>query len=247
MRKFVIYKKMKRMKKITLFSALVLSVSAFAQTTDFKLPAEIKFDKNVVQKVSDKKDGTLSYYFTSNGDYAAMKPESKDNSMIIYTKEGNMMIVSEKEKSIIVMNMKAFMNKARDFAKDNRYSKDSARTKSSFKKTGNTKTICGYPAEEYEVTNEKGKTDIWFAKVDFNSALPMSMGLAKGPGSRGALPGNDIGDIPELGKGLFMAEMEKNDKKVIETMSITKTDYSFSTAGYTVRNMGEMMKGAYNQ
>lgn len=235
------------MKKITLFPTLLLSISVFAQNTAFKLPAEIKFDKNVVQKISDKKESTLSYYFTGNGDYAALKPELKDNSLIIYTKEGNMLIVNEKEKTIIVMNMKAFLNKAKDFAKDNRYTKDSATAKSSFKKTGKTKTICGYPAEEYEVTNEKGKMNMWFAKVDFNSALAMLMGLAKGPGAKGAMPGSDFGDIPGLGNGFFMAEMEKNDKKVIETLSITKTDYSFSTAGYTVRDMSEMMKGAYNQ
>jgi hypothetical protein len=238
---------MKLMKKITLFSLLLVSISVFAQNTAFKVPAEIKFDKNVIQKVSDKKEGTLSYYFTSNGDYAAIKMDAKDNGLIIYTKEGNMMMVSEKEKTIMVMNMKVFMNKAKDYAKDNHYTKDSATAKSSFKKTGNTKTICGYPAEEYEVTNEKGKTNVWFAKVDFNSALAMSMGLAKGPGTKGAVPGSELGDIPGLGKGLFMAEMEKNDKKVIETLSITKTDYSFSSSGYTVRDMSDMMKGAYNQ
>jgi hypothetical protein len=235
------------MKKITLFSALVLSISAFSQTTTFKMPAEIKFDKNVIQKINDKKDGTLSYYFTSNGDYAAMKPDSKDGSLIIYTKEGNMLIVSEKEKAIIVMNMKGFLDKAKDYAKDKNYTKDSAASKTSFKKTGNTKTICGYTAEEYEITSEKGKMNVWYAKVDFDSALLLSMRAAKGPGAKSPSSGNDLENIPGVGKNLFMAEMEKNDKKVIETISIKKTDYSFSSVGYTVRDMSEMMKGAYNQ
>ncbi|MES1224004.1 MAG: DUF4412 domain-containing protein [Bacteroidota bacterium] len=235
------------MKKITLFSALLISFSAFAQNTAFKLPAEIKFDKNVVQKVNDKKEGTLSYYFTTNGDYAALKPDNKEGSLILYSKEGNMMIVSEKEKSIIVMNMKAFMNKAKDMTKDRQYSKDSSASKSNFKKTGNTKTICGYAAEEYEITNEKGKMNIWYIKADFDSALALSMGMGKGPAGRNPMPNGDLENIPGIGKNFFMAEMEKNDKKVIETISITKTDYTFSSAGYTIRDMSDMMKGNYNQ
>jgi hypothetical protein len=238
---------MKLMKKMTLFSILFVSISAFAQNTAFKMPAEIKFDKTVVQKIEDKKTATLSYYFTANGDYAAMKPDNKEGTLIIYTKEGNMLIVSEKEKTIIVMNMKGFLNKAKDYVRDKNYTKDSAASKTSFKKTGNTKTICGYPAEEYEITSEKGKMNVWYAKVDFDSALALSMGMARGPGMKSPSPGTDLEGIPGVGKNLFMAEMEKNDKKIIETVSITKTDFSFSSGGYTVRDMSEMMKGPYNQ
>jgi len=226
---------------------MLLSFSVFAQNTAFKMPAEIKFDKNVVQKIEDKKTNTLSYYFTANGDYAALKPDSKEGALIIYTKEGNMLMVNEKEKSIMVMNMKAFLTKAKDYVKDKNYTKDSAASKTSFKKTGNTKTICGYPAEEYEITNEKGKMNIWYIKADFDSALVLSMGMTKGPGAKGPTPGNDFENVPGIGKNFFMAEMYKNDKKVIETTSITKTDYSFSSAGYTVRDMSDMMKGVYNQ
>jgi hypothetical protein len=73
------------------------------------------------------------------------------------------------------------------------------------------------------------------------------MGLGKVPAAKNAMPGNDFENIPGVGKNFFMAEMEKNDKKVIETVSITKTDYTFSSAGYTVRDMSDMMKGIYNQ
>lgn len=235
------------MKKITLFSALLISICTFAQNTAFKMPAEIKFDKTVVQKIEDKKTATLTYYFTANGDYAAMKPDNKDGSLIIYTKEGNMLIVSEKEKSIIMMNMRGFLNKAKDYAKDHHNTKDSTAAKTNIKKTGNTKTICGYPAEEYEINSEKGKMNVWYAKVDFDSALALSMGMGKGPGAKSPSPGTDLENIPGIGKNLFMAEMEKNDKKMIETISITKTDYSFSSAGYKIQDMSDMLKGAYNQ
>jgi len=232
---------------------LLLPVASFAQSTPFKMPAEIKFDKNVVQKMDGEKNGTLSYYFTTNGDYAALKPDNKEGSLIIYTKEGNMLVVNDKEKSIIVMNMKKFITDAaravKDMPKDKNVHKDSSAAKTNFRKTGNTKTICGYPAEEYEITSEKGKMNIWYLKADFDSALLLSMGMGKGagPGPGSSAGGNDLSNIPGIGKNFFMAEMYKNDKKVIETTSITKTDYSFSSAGYTVRDMSDMMKGVYNQ
>lgn len=225
---------------------MLLPIAVFAQSTPFKMPAEIKFDKNVVQKMDGEKNGTLSYYFTTNGDYAALKPDNKEGALIIYTKEGNMLIVSEKEKSIMVMNMKGFINRAKETAKDKNYTKDSATSKANFRKTGNTKTICGYPAEEYEITNEKEKMNIWYLKADFDSALALSMGMGKGPGPGSSAGKNDLSDIPGIGKNFFMAEMEKNDKKVIETVSISKTDYIFSSAGYAVHDMSDMMKGKYN-
>jgi hypothetical protein len=242
------------MKKIILSGMLILPVCLFAQnSTPFKMPAEIKFDKNVVQKMDGEKNGTLSYYFTTNGDYAALKPDSKEGALIIYTKEGNMLIVSDKEKSIIVMNMKKFVTDAAAKAKEMNIDKtspkkDSTGAKSNFRKTGNTKTICGYPAEEYEITSEKGKMNIWYLKADFDSALLLSMGMGKGAGAgpRSSAGGNDLSNIPGIGKNFFMAEMEKNDKKVIETVSITKTDFTFSSTGYTVRDLSDMMKGKYN-
>ena len=234
------------MKKIILACVMLLPIAVFAQSTPFKMPAEIKFDKNVVQKMNAEKNGTLSYYFTTNGDYAALKPDNKEGSLIIYTKEGNMLIVSEKEKMIMVMNMKGFVNKAKEMGADKKYTKDSATSKTNFRKTGNTKTICGYPAEEYEITNEKGKMNIWYLKADFDSALALSMGLSKRPTPGSSAGGGDLSNIPGIGKNFFMAEMEKNDKKVIETISISKTDFTFSSAGYTVRDMSDMMKGKYN-
>jgi hypothetical protein len=230
---------------------ILLSISAFSQnSTPFKMPAEIKFDKNVIQKMEGEKSGTLSYYFTTNGDYAALKPDSKEGSLIIYTKEGNMLIVNDKEKTIIVMNMRKFLNDAanavKDMPKDKNIHKDSAGTKPNFRKTGNSKTICGYPAEEYEITSEKGKMNIWYLKADFDSALLLSMGMGKGPGPKSSAGGNELSNIPGIGKNFFMAEMEKNDKKVIETVSISKTDFSFSSVGYTVRDMSDLMKGKYN-
>ncbi|MGC4037400.1 MAG: DUF4412 domain-containing protein [Chitinophagaceae bacterium] len=230
------------MKRIILFACLLAAMPAFAQSSDFKMPSEIKFERTAVQKITDKKTTMLTYYFTVNGDYAALKPEAKDNTMIIYTKEGNMLIVSEKEKTIVVMNMKGILNMAKEIA-ENHASKDSLKEKASSRKTGNTKSISGYTAEEYEVTTEKGKMNLWYAKVDFNSVLAMTMGMMKGPGGKSAYPGQDLGDLPTPDKGRYMVQVDKDGKTVLETLSIDKTDFKFSTAGYTVRDMSSMMKG----
>lgn len=117
----------------------------------------------------------------------------------------------------------------------------------SFKKTGNTKTICNYPADEYEVTGEKGKMYIWYVKTDFPS-FPLLGMICKNPmAGRSTGASNDWSDLPGIGKNFLMAEMEKDDKKVIETISTSKTDFTFSSTGYTIRNMSDLMKGNYGQ
>ncbi|MES1217574.1 MAG: hypothetical protein ABUT20_18840 [Bacteroidota bacterium] len=109
--------------KIIILSCLVyLSLATVAQTgsTPFKMPAEIKFARNIVQKITgDDKSREMNYYFSESGDYAAIKPEEKGNSsLIIYTKEGNMLMVNDKEKTIIVMNMGKFMGEAAKIGKE---------------------------------------------------------------------------------------------------------------------------------
>jgi len=229
---------------------MLLSISVMAQNTAFKMPAEIKFDKIVVQKLEDKKTSTISYYFTTSGDYMALKPESKEASLIIYTKDGDMLMVNDKDKSIIVMNLKGFMthmaDKAKDM-KDNKPSKDTADIKKNFRKTGNTKTISGYTAEEYEIKHDKDIINAWYLKADFDANLLGYMGFGKMPnmpaGKSAGPSSSELTDIPGLGRNLFMAEMEKNGKKIVETESIDKTNFTFSSAGYTVRDMANLMKG----
>ncbi|MBL7764129.1 MAG: hypothetical protein JNL23_11945 [Chitinophagaceae bacterium] len=235
------------MRILIICSFLAFSLAAPAQSPI--VPKEIKFERNVVQKMNDKKSSTISYYYTESGDYAAIKPEEKkDGGLIIYNNEGKMIIVSEKEKTIIVMNMKSFLDRAVKKSEEMAANKkDSTHSTGSFRKTGNTKTICNYPADEYEVTNEKGKANIWFIKTDF-ALLPLLGMMGKNPmAGRNTGASNDWSDLPGIGKKFLMAEMEKDGKKVIETISISKTDFIFSSAGYTIRDMSDLMKGNYGQ
>ncbi len=225
-------------------------MSVIAQNTAFKMPAEIKFNKIVVQKVEDKKTSTISYLFTSSGDYMAIKPDSKEASLIIYTKDGDMMAVNERDKSIIVMNLKKFMvsmaNAAKDM-KDKKGTKDSVAAGTNFKKTGRTKSIGGYTAEEYEIKRNSDVIHVWYLKTDFDANLLGYFGFGKMgnmPGSNPSGAPSAPADMPNLGRNYMVAEMEKNGKTMIETESIDKTDFSFSSSGYTVRDMTNLMKGS---
>lgn len=63
-------------------SLLAFSVMASAQSSI--VPKEIKFERNVIQKMSDKKSTSLSYFYTASGDYAAVQPEEKNKSTLLY-------------------------------------------------------------------------------------------------------------------------------------------------------------------
>jgi hypothetical protein len=239
------------MKKIMLLCLVIISKSIIAQTT-FKMPDEIKFNNMVVQKMEEKKTTTHSNYFTASGDYMAMKPDSKESSLIIYTKDGDMMIVNEKEKSIMVMNLKKFVtnvaNAAKDM-KDKKSSADSTGAKTNFRKTGKTKTISGYTAEEYEIKRENDLINVWYLKADFSANLLGFFGFGKMENMPNAKRGpatSQFENIPSLGSNYLMAEMEKNGKTILETESVEKTNFTFSSAGYTVRDMTNLMKGNYN-
>jgi hypothetical protein len=48
-------------------------------------------------------------------------------------------------------------------------------------KTGNTKMISGYTAEEYKITKKDGHSmRVWYAKVDFNTQLYYMLGMGGG-------------------------------------------------------------------
>lgn len=158
------------------------------------------------------------------------------------------MVVNEKEKTIIVMNMKPFLSgtaQKTEAAATNK--KDTTHDRGSFKKTGKTKTICGYPAEEYEASNGKQKSYIWYLKTDFVSFPILGLIRSNPMAAKNGDADKEWSELPGPGNNWLMAEMEKDDKKLIETLSISKTEFTFSSAGYTIRDMSDMMKGNYGQ
>jgi hypothetical protein len=139
-------------------------------------------------------------------------------------------------------------------------------TTASFTKTGRTKQFFGYTAEEYsrELTGEdKGKmvsgtVSVWYAKVDFDPEMMYSMGLGSlGGGGQSQSRMNHSNSIGDLGFGLTQknylmveldfAEKGGEHKTGMKVVSLEKTNFSKSTAGYSVENysgmsMKEMMQ-----
>ncbi|MBS1511926.1 MAG: hypothetical protein JST86_13850 [Bacteroidetes bacterium] len=239
------------MKKISLlftFSVLV-SFLSIAQNTVSTLPSNIAFDHQVVQQTNDE-DGsvTTTYYFTVNGDYAMAKRTVPGEGVttILYTKDGQMCTVDEENKTITIMTMPKLVGEGAQMGKaiaekinKKPLPKDAAE-KITVTKTGKTKNICGYTAYEYEIKNEGGSSSWWYAKVDFDPVKIYTMG-AGNSATAIKLQGDDAlknnpAAIPVLNKNFLWAEAEASGKKGMETKSISKTAYSFSTAGYTIKS-----------
>jgi len=245
------------MKNILLALTIISYISVGAQNlkTAIVLPAEIKFDRQVVQQTNGE-DGiaTTTYYFTTDGSYAMMKrqePGDDDKATILYTKDGKTCIIDEKRKTITIMNMPRVVGEGAQASKEvaekiskKPLPKDNDKYKMTATATGKTKTICGYTSYEYEVKNEGGKSSWWYAKVDFDPILVYTMGVGKmGDVSKikndPAMKTNPAA-IPVINKNYFWAEVELNGKKGMETKSITKTVTTFSTTGYKIQNMSKM-------
>jgi hypothetical protein len=134
-----------------------------------------------------------------------------------------------------------------------------------FVKTGKTKQVFGYTAEEYSkqfTEEENGKTrsgtmSVWYAKVDFDPQMMFSMGLGSlaGEEPNSKMKGSHSNNMIGLGltqKNYLLIEIdfaEQGGKSGtgMRVVSIEKTDFGKSTEGYYIKNysgmnMKEMMQ-----
>ncbi|WEK20690.1 MAG: hypothetical protein P0Y49_06000 [Candidatus Pedobacter colombiensis] len=220
------------------------------------IPASIKFDREVIQQVHGE-DGTqtTTYYFSLNGDYAAVKPDPKSDSemsLMVYTNEGLTMMFNNKQKTVTVIKMARVVGDGAKMSKElaeqmthKKVTKDK-QDDLTVTATGKTKTICGYPAVEYEIKNEGGKAYWYYAKVDFNPIKIYTMG-AGDSGTQATmdakkiqqLKNNPMG-IPVLNKNYLLAEMSTpGGPKGMETKAINKTTFAVSTTGYKVIDLSK--------
>lgn len=240
------------MKKIFFLFTLSLWGSLFltAQNTTPSLPATISFERQVIQQ-SNTEDGiaTNTYYFTINGDYALIKREApgEDMATMLYTKDGQTCMIDEKNKTITIMTMPKLVAEGAEMGKaiaekiKNKPIQKDTEEKMTITKTGKTKTICGYTAYEYEIKAEGGSSSWWYAQVDFNPVKIYTMGAGNSV-TAAKLKDNDAlknnpAAIPVLNKNYLWAEAGAGGKKGMETKSISKTSFSFSTEGYTIKNL----------
>lgn len=217
----------------------------------YPLPAVISFDWEVVQITNDE-DGkaTRTYYFTTNGDYAATKPDKNDDddmSLMIYMKDGASLMFNDKTKTITIMRMARVVGEGGVMGKQVTESitkkpltpdKGDGMTVS---KTGKTKTIAGCIADEYLMKNEGGTGSVWYARVPFDPVKIYTMGAGR-PADLTKIKNdpkmkNNLFAIPLLNKNYLMAEMGANGQKGMETQSITKKTIVISTAGYKIKDL----------
>ena len=240
------------MKQLFLLLTCIVNTGlcSFSQNTS-PLPATIGFERMVIQQTNGE-DGvaTNTYYFTLNGDYAIAKhkePGDDEMKMVLYTKEGQMCMINEKEKTILIMNMPRIVGEGAAMGKEvaekikkQPLQKD-APLKMTVTKTGKTKTICGHTSYEYEIKNEGGTSNWWYAQVDFNPVKIYTMGAGSSTisGKKAEELKNNPAAIPVLNKNYLWAEADVAGKKGLETKSISASTFSFSTAGYTIKDMSK--------
>jgi len=257
----------------------------------YKVPASYRFDNKVVYEVDrneNKAPETMSYYFTKNGDYMSIEtPEmekEKDVSFMISTKEGLMITFGEESvpknpnqsrKVLKIMDMHSMMKGSGEaiaaLAKNMPKKENTEAEKKkpndldNFVKTGKTRQVFGYTAEEYstEIKKEEngkmheGTMSVWYAKVDFDPEMMFSLGMGN-LGRGGAQsrmnqthPNNMLG-LGLTQKNYLMIEMDfaekgEPNKTGMKVVSIEKTSLNKTTEGYFIKNyagmsMKEMME-----
>ncbi|MFT3980102.1 MAG: hypothetical protein QM687_06495 [Ferruginibacter sp.] len=210
------------------------------------LPAEIVFERKVVQETKgEEAPAVVTYNFTASGDYVLISHKDKESATeILYTKDGRMCMVDEEKKTITMMSMPKMLTgigSALDKSKIKPGKNDEE--KMTVTKTGKTKTICGFPAYEYVITADNGgKSSWWYAQVDFNPIKIYTMGAGNSDtdgkiiAQKEEMKNNPMA-IPVINKNYLLAEIEMDGKKGMETKSITREQYLFSTTGYTIKEI----------
>ena len=235
----------------------------------YQLPPVINFDWQVIQHTkkddADKNNGKpyqeVTYFFTSNGDYAAVKPEDKSFSVMIYSKKGQTWIFDDKKKTITVMNMPKTVGEGGAMGKELAekikkapLAKDNHNDEFTIKKTGKTKSFLGFIADEYEMKSNKvnasanaaktGTMSFWYAKVPFDPVKIYTMGVGR-PADLSKMQNdpkmkNNIAAIPVLNKNYLWVETEYGGKKALETIEIKKVNNTIYTGGYKIKVMNSL-------
>ncbi|HTS43155.1 MAG TPA: hypothetical protein VMH01_02085 [Puia sp.] len=244
----------------SLLIACLLAGKAFSQQNQapYQLPEAFKFDYEVVQTSVNNKskpDTTeIHYFFTKSGDYAgarfAGKPGLFNNNLVVLTKDGNTVIFNEAKKTIHIIRVSDILadvvNLAKDFASFS--FPDTTKHKMSHKKmqmekTGKTKLVSGYTAEEYKIWGNNDSGYVWYAKVDFNTQSYYMLAMG-GPNPLKAAITGMSGTNPLL---LLMTDPKE---LLIETdLHPAQTAKSFGGAGFVdirfgLRNPDEIKKAS---
>lgn len=257
----------------------------------YKVPAAYHFDYKVVYETNREEKQpaeNVIYYFTKNGDYMSMETvesqKETDRDFMIRTKDGLMITFGEEavpknpeknRKVLKVMDLRSMMKGsgeavaalAKSLPKKENPEAEKKKTNDldNFVKTGRTKKVFGYTAEEYsrEFSKEEngkihsGIMSVWYAKVDFDPEMMFSLGMGNlaGRGAQSKMSQSRSNNMIGLGltqKNYLMVEMnfsEKGGKSAtgMKAVSIEKVNFNKITDGYFIKNyaglsMREMMQ-----
>ena len=232
-------------------SVLRLNAQETGKTPEYKVPAAYHFDYKVVYEVDreeKKTPETMSYYFTKNGDYMSMESQElekeEDMNFMVSTKDGLMITFGEEpvpknpnqhRKVLKVMDMHSMMKgsgeamaalaKSMPKKENPEAEKKKPNDLDNFVKTGKTRQVFGYTAEEYskEIKKEEngkmheGTMSVWYAKVDFDPAMMFSLGMGglAGGGAQSKMNQTHPNNMLGLGltqKNYLMIEMDFSEK-----------------------------------
>jgi hypothetical protein len=269
-----------------LFMPGVLKISAqeASKAPEYKVPAAYHFDYKVVYEISreeNKTPQTMTYCFTKDGNYMSMETQDsqkdKDMNFMISTKDGLMITFGEEplpkkpdqhRKVLKVIDMHSMMKGtaesiaalAKDMPKKDKteVEKKKPNELDNFVKTGKTKQLFGYTAEEYskQVTKEEngkmhsGTMSVWYARVDFNPEAMFSMGMGNPAAGQSQSKMNQSHPNNMLGLGMTQknylmtemdfAEMGGKSGSAMKVVSIEKINFTKSTEGYYIKNYAGM-------
>lgn len=222
----------------------------FTKSGDYMslVPPESEQEKEMDFIVSTK-DGLMIAFVDKEG----TNTSGKNGKMITVMDMRNMFKSGAEAAAAIAKNMPKNENTGADKKKPNDVNS------TGFVKTGRTKQFFGYPAEEYsrEFTGQdKGKmvsgtVTVWYAKVDFDPEMMFSMGLGNLTGGGQIQKSmNQSNSLGSFGLGLtqknyLMVEADFDEKggdhkTGMKVVSLEKTNFSKSTAGYTIENYSGM-------
>lgn len=252
--------KSRKLIPVFIFILLITGKISYQQKPSYPLPDSYQFDYEVVQVIAGKKNtsdtNSMHYLYTKSGEYAALKMVSRKGkeTLMVFTKDGTSIIFDDEKKSIMIINMKnmlgEFANMAKGMKKDSLSGHKGKFDPSRFQsaKTGNTKKIGNYTAEEYKVSDSgKYKATIWYAKVDFNAQLYYLLGMGAGnmvkmgSSGMGANPLlQTITDPKTLLTEMVSADTDEGKGINMYTKSIESISTSVSTKGYQVNDYSNM-------
>jgi hypothetical protein len=278
---------MKKLIYLTILVALSflrLSAQETGKTPEYKVPSAYHFDYKVVYEVDreeKKAPETMSYYFTKNGEYMSIETpdmeKENDVNFMVSTKDGLMITFGEEpmpknpnqhRKVLKVMDMHSMMKgtgeamaalaKSMPKKENTEVEKKKPNDLDNFVKTGKTRQVFGYTAEEYskEIKKEEngkmheGTMSVWYAKVDFDpeSMFSLGMGGLAGGGVQSRTNQSHPNNMLGLGltqKNYLMIEMDFSEKggksgTGMKVVSIEKTGFNKSTEGYFIKNYAGM-------